>query len=201
MNCICRWVSTILRPNGSIHRHLLRSLNTIFQCHTTFGAKLIILFACALSFNSFATSPTSQPPSQSFTKPKAQLTNPSQPKPKFNSNPDKETISNSRGQGIPPIIRLPIGSPFSSIKTQALSSNLTILPSRLWTCCFVLTTMALRTSPLLTFGTAETTCFLSICCAVCRRTRWTTQTIRSPKEAVLEPLRTWTHSTRAAPWK
>jgi hypothetical protein len=46
----------------------------------------------------------------------------------------------------------------------------------------------------------ETTCFWPSCWAVCKRTRWTTQTIRSPKEAVLEPLRTWTHSTRAAPW-
>ena len=84
------WSIYYPKPYWIHRRHLLPSLNPVFQCHTTFGAKLIILFACALSFNSFATSPTSQPASQSFTKPKNQLTHPPNQNNKLNRTPDKE---------------------------------------------------------------------------------------------------------------
>ena len=51
-----------------------------------------------------------------------------------------------------PKILVPIGSPFSSVITTALLSNLTWLPSFLWIEYFVLTTTAFWTVPFLIFA-------------------------------------------------
>ena len=84
-----------------------------------------------------------------------------------------------------PVNLLPIGSPFFPIRTHALSSNRTTLPSFLCSFFFVLTTTACRISPRRTLFAAE------ICAEFEERDsgpklrwRWTTTTIRSPGEFV-----------------
>jgi len=98
-----------------------------------------------------------------------------------------------------PFNLVPIGSPDLLIRTQALSSNFTTLPSGLCHFFFVLTTTAWRISPRRTLFAAEVAmlgpgpdsakflCF------------WTTTMIRSPILACLFIFMTLVHSTTAAP--
>lgn len=76
-----------------------------------------------------------------------------------------------------PLTRVPTGSPALLIKTHALSSNRTTLPSLLETFCFVRTTTACRMSPRLTLFAAEEEAMPSAWAPLCF---WTTTTIRSP---------------------
>jgi hypothetical protein len=99
-----------------------------------------------------------------------------------------------------PLKRLPIGSPPLLINTQALSSNLTTLPSGLEYFFAVRTITACRMSPRRTLFAALTDTlppgpdsgpkFRCFC---------TTTTMRSPTPAARDILRTLMHSATAAP--
>lgn len=115
-----------------------------------------------------------------------------------------------------PLTRVPTGSPALLIKTQALSSNLTTLPSLLVTFCFVRTTTACLISPRLTLPDEEEAVIPAAWLGDCF---WTTTTIRSPIGGTRQPgssVRSchrsgipieanffwpmiWMHSTTAAP--
>ena len=79
-----------------------------------------------------------------------------------------------------PFNRLPIGSPFLLMRTHALSSKRTTLPSLRWYFFFVRTTTACLISPRRTLFAAETeTAFDS---APKLRCFWTTTMMRSPAQ-------------------
>ena len=78
-----------------------------------------------------------------------------------------------------PLTRVPMGSPALLMRTQALSSNLTTLPSGRCTCFRVRTTMACRMSPRFTLFAAEAE---PIPASEAPRCFWTIATMRSPTE-------------------
>jgi hypothetical protein len=98
---------------------------------------------------------------------------------------------------------VPIGSPALFIRTHALSSNRTTLPSLRCVFAFVRTTTACLMSPLRTLFAAETVAVEPVGfepdSGPKLRCFWTTTTIRSPIRAGLLRLKTWMHSTMAAP--
>ena len=77
-------------------------------------------------------------------------------------------------------MRLPMGSPPLLIKTHALSSKLTTLPSGRWYFFAVRTTTACRMSPRRTLLAALTV--TALVSAPKLRWRWTTTMILSPAE-------------------
>jgi len=77
-----------------------------------------------------------------------------------------------------PFILVPIGSPFFPINAQALSSNLTTIPSFLWNCLCVRTIMACLISPLLTLFAAAAAPPGPL--SPIDRDFWTTTIMRSP---------------------
>jgi len=94
----------------------------------------------------------------------------------------------------------PIGSPVLLISTQALSSNLTTLPSFLCNFFFVLTTTACLISPLRTLFAAEMDTWPPGPVSGPKfRCFWTTTMMRSPIFAARFIRRTFMHSTIAAP--
>lgn len=97
-----------------------------------------------------------------------------------------------------PLTLDPIGSPALLISTQALSSNLTTLPSGLCHFFAVRTTTACRTSPRRTLFAALMETLLPVS-GPKFRCFFTTTTMRSPTFAGRFDRRTLTHSTMAAP--
>jgi len=99
-----------------------------------------------------------------------------------------------------PDILVPIGSPDLFIKTHALSSNRTALPSFRPTSFLARTITACRISPRLTLFAADTIVPVRPVCSEPKdRCFCTTTTMRSPIEAGRLRLRRVMHSTIAAP--
>lgn len=94
---------------------------------------------------------------------------------------------------IAPTILVPTGFPCLLIKTQALSSNFTMVPSSLNLWVAALTTTPLDTSPALTLGAEEA------CSLVALLAFLTTHTISSPTLALVFPPMTLMHSTKVGP--